>query len=117
MIQFFVILSAIGGAISLFQELLTLKFKDNVKLNLGQLALQFFVAITGLVFVMAIHPSVYNTLLTDKCSKLEQYTPDQIETADLIFSLKQPAQSSVAPFKIILSIIIFESSITLILML
>ena len=67
---------------------------------------------------MVAFPSTHNTLTSDKCKQFTDHSNEEYYIADRIFTLRDPsAQFLLYPFKLVLSLLIFEATFSLILML
>mmetsp|Transcript_12406 Transcript_12406/g.19393 ORF Transcript_12406/g.19393 Transcript_12406/m.19393 type:complete len:84 (-) Transcript_12406:1712-1963(-) len=78
--------------------------------------LEFSIAVTGVLYLISYYGSETNTVIGDHCSNFIEMSVDDRNTVDRVYTLRDPATQKLN-FKLILSVIIIQASVSLIFML
>ena len=62
-----IMFNTIGAVATMVQRLLTFKFKDNVKLDIGYLLFEASIIANGLITMQCYYNSYVNPLISDTC--------------------------------------------------
>jgi hypothetical protein len=85
--MFFVMISGLGYFTAIVQKFTILKLKDNVELSISHLCLEFSVVAVTVVCLLISINNDQNTLITDKCSAVAEYTGDEVKLIGYTFAL------------------------------
>jgi len=111
-----IILNTIGCVASLIQKFLIYRNKNNVALNINQISLELTCVVTGILIIQLYQNTKFNTLLTDTCSKVMEISEADTQIIDKVYTMRNPREGE-ANFKILMSVVIVQSSLMSIMML
>ena len=92
-----------------------MKLKDNIELSLSHLGLELSIVLVTVLNVIINMSSTRNPLITDNCSKVMQFTTDQVDQIGFVYSLI--SQTNSLSFSLVVSVFVCQYSLVMIVML